>query len=210
MASDVHESVSEEHGGEEERLEREATSLGIGARVRHARLMRGSRMKDLAEKANCSESLISKIENEKIQPSLNVLRRICEALGITVGELFAAPEDEDQIVTRRGQRPVAELDTLRRGNGLRLERVIPYSKGRLLQGNIHIIAPGGASDGQVSHQGEEVGYVIVGDVELLLGERSYRLGEGDTFSFRSEVPHGYRNVGEEEAQILFVNTPPSF
>ena len=187
-----------------------AGSLGIGGRLRHARLMRGERMKDLADRAGCSESLISKIENEKIQPSIKVLHRICGALEMTFGELFAAPGEPDQVVTRRGQRPVVEFDPLRRGEGVRLERVIPYGRGHLLQSNIHVIAPGGSSEGQIVHHGEEVGYVIAGDVELTLGKRNYRMSEGDSFCFRSDVPHGYRNCGETEARILFVNTPPTF
>ena len=91
-----------------------------------------------------------------------------------------------------------------------MERVIPYEKGRLLQSNIHIIEPGGSSFGMISHEGEEVGYVIAGEIELFLGDNSYRLSTGDTFCFRSEIGHGYRNAGSKEARVLFVNTPPTF
>jgi ribosome-binding protein aMBF1 (putative translation factor) len=45
----------------------------IGTRLRHARLMQGARLKDVADQAGCSESLVSKIENNKLEPSLQVL-----------------------------------------------------------------------------------------------------------------------------------------
>lgn len=182
----------------------------VGTRLRHARLLAGARLKDIAEAANCSESLLSKLENNKIQPSLNMLARICDALHLTIGELFATPDAAHDVVLRAGQRMVVELDPLRRGAGIQMERLIPYAKGHLLQGNIHIVAPGGGSDGLVAHEGEEVGYVLAGQVELTLGERTYQIGAGDSFTYRSEIPHGYRNVGDEEARILFINTPPSF
>ncbi len=184
-------------------------SVQIGTRLRHARLMIGARLKDVAEAANCSESLLSKLENNKIRPSLNMLSRICDALNLTIGEVFATPNSEQTVVVREDARVVLDLDPVQ-GKGVRMERLIPYTKGHLLQGSVHVIAVGGGSEGMVTHDGEEVGYLLSGSVELLLGDRVFLINAGDSFIYRSEVPHGYRNVGDEEARIIFVNTPPTF
>lgn len=183
--------------------------IQVGTRLRHARLTLGARLKDVAEAANCSESLLSKLENNKIRPSLNMLARICDALNLTIGQLFETPDAEETVVVRDAARVVVDLDT-GAGKGVRMERIIPYSKGHLLQGTLHVVAPGGGSDGMVVHDGEEVGYVLSGSIELLLADRTYRVNAGDSFIYRSETPHGYRNAGEDEARILFVNTPPTF
>jgi transcriptional regulator with XRE-family HTH domain len=188
----------------------ELARYAIGTRLRHARLVRGSRLKDVADAAGCSESLVSKIENNKVEPSLQVLHKLCSVLKIGLGDLFSLGEEDTPFVTRAGQRAIVEMDPLRRGHGILLERVIPYAKGHLLQSNIHIVAPGGSSFGLISHEGEEVGYVIAGEIDLFLGDKIYPLSAGDTFCFRSELGHGYRNRGEAEARILFVNTPPTF
>ena len=188
----------------------ELARYAIGTRLRHARLVRGSRLKDVADAAGCSESLVSKIENNKVEPSLQVLHKLCSVLKIGLGDLFNREEEETPVVTRGGQRAVVEMDPLRRGHGITLERVIPYAKGHLLQSNIHIVAPGGSSFGLISHEGEEVGYVIVGEIDLFVGDKVYSLSAGDTFCFRSELGHGYRNRGDREARVLFVNTPPTF
>ena len=184
--------------------------LGIGTRLRHARLTRGFRLKDVANAAGCSEGLVSKIENNKLEPSLHVLHKLCEALNIGMGEVFADPEEQNPVVTRPGQRAVIDLDPLRRGSGIRLERLIPYTKGHLLQSNIHIIAPGGSSDGAIAHEGEEVGYVIAGEIELTVDGKPHTLSAGDSFCFASHLPHGYVNIGKSEARIMWVNTPPTF
>ncbi len=167
-------------------------------------------MKDVAAAAGCSESLVSKIENNKLQPSLQVLHKLCSVLEIGLGDLFNPQQEDYPVVARAGQRSIVEMDSLRRGDGICMERVIPYSKGHLLQSNIHKIAPGGSSFGMISHEGEEVGYIIAGEIELFVGDKAYRLSAGDTFCFRSEIGHGYRNRGTTEARILFVNTPPTF
>jgi len=185
-------------------------AAGLGVRLRHARLLLGMRLKEVAAKADCSESLLSKIENEKITPSLLTLRRIANVFGLTLGELFAAPDEAERVVTKAGERPLITFDPLRKGSGITLERLIPYSSHHLLQGNIHIIDPGGGSDGTVQHPGEELGYVLEGTIELKLDGNTFLLNEGDSFTFRSERAHGYRNIGAGRARVLFVNTPPTF
>jgi transcriptional regulator with XRE-family HTH domain len=187
-----------------------AAEVRVGVRIRHARMNAGLRLKDVAAKADCSESLLSKIENDKIVPSLLSLRRVAAALGLTLGELFAKANESERVVSKAGERPVTAFDPLRRGTGVKLERLIPYGPHHLLQGNIHIIARGGRSDGTVQHAGEEVGYVLEGKIELTVDGKAHVLGAGDSFCFRSEQPHGYRNLGRGRARILFINTPPTF
>jgi len=181
----------------------------LGVKLRHARMTKGLRLRDLAEKAECSESMLSKIENGRAVPSLKTLYRIAEALDLTVGQLFAQPAEPNGLVSRGGERPIVHADPLRNGPGLTLERLIPYHQSHLLQGSIHNIAPGG-SGGLVSHEGEEVAYILEGEVEFLVGDEHFLLKAGDSICYRSEKPHGYRNGGAEHARLIVVNTPPSF
>jgi transcriptional regulator with XRE-family HTH domain len=182
----------------------------IGAKVKHGRMVRGITLKQLADEAECSESLLSKIENDKAMPSFSTLHRIAAALGTNVGVLFSAGGEGAQIVSRAGERPVIATDQLRTGKGVQLERLIPYSREYLLQSNIHLIEPGGRTDGSISHAGEEIGYVLEGEIELTIDGNRYRAKTGDSFHFRSELPHAYRNIGTKPARVLWVNTPPTF
>lgn len=182
----------------------------LGTRLRLARRTRGLTLKALAVAADCSESLLSKIENGKASPSLPMLHRLVSALGSNIGWMFEEADGDEGIVFRSGTRPLIALDPLRRGEGISLERVIPYSPGHLLQCNIHHIEAGGRSAGPIRHVGEEVGYVLAGEVELMVGDKVFRLTEGDSFVFDSDLPHAYRNVGTTRASIFWVNTPPTF
>jgi transcriptional regulator with XRE-family HTH domain len=103
--------------------------LAIGTRLRHARLIRGARLIEVAEAAGCSESLVSKIENNKLQPSLQTLHKLCSVLKIGLGELFSPQQDDYPVVTRQGRRTVIEVDPLRRGEGILMERVNPLCEG---------------------------------------------------------------------------------
>jgi transcriptional regulator with XRE-family HTH domain len=182
----------------------------LGPRIKLARQMRGLTLKGLADEAGCSESLLSKIENSKSHPSLPMLHRIVQALAINIGWLFAEVDGEEGMIFRAGARPLIALDPLRRGEGISLERIVPYSSGHLLQCNIHHIEVGGESAGPIQHVGEEVGYVLGGRVELLIASKRFELNPGDSFVFKSELPHSYRNIGDQPASIFWVNTPATF
>ena len=183
---------------------------GLSVRLRLARQMQGMTLKGLAGTTGCSESMLSKIENGRTSPSLPLLHRLAEALGTNIGWMFEENQGEDGTVFRSGERPMIALDPLRRGEGISLERVIPYAPGHLLQCNIHHIEAGGESAGPIQHVGEEVGYVLQGRVDLILDGRTFHLGVGDSFVFASDRPHAYRNPGDAPASIFWVNTPPTF
>lgn len=181
----------------------------VGHRLRYARRKQGLLMKDLAGRVGCSESLISKIERGHATPSLRVLHNIAAVLDISIASLFDAGRDE-QVVQRSGERPVIHLESRTDRGSIDLERLAPFQERTLLEANIHVVEPGAESDGEIAHEGEEVGYVIEGTIELTVDETPYTLRAGDSFYFRSELRHRYRNPGDTVARLLWVNTPPSF
>lgn len=178
----------------------------IGRRIRNLRHIKGLTLKDLADRTLCSESMLSKVENGKAQVSLTLLHRIVQSLDITITALFSESQADQGVVTRAKDRSTFRIDA----NGSRLERLIPPNLGHLLEGNLHILEPGGGSDGILTHEGEEVGYVLNGVLELTVSGVKYLLHSGDSFVYRSEEPHSYRNPGNETTRVLWVSTPPTF
>lgn len=182
----------------------------IGDRIKSLRRIRKMTLKQLAELAKISEGHMSKIENDKTQPSVAVLHRITQALDVTIGLLFDETNGKEQVVSRMGERPVIDLDPVRRGTGICLERIIPHSKDHILQCNIHIIEPDGSSEDHIQHVGEEMGYILEGELELILDDIVYHLHENDSFHFNSSRRHAYRNPGTTRTRVLWANTPPTF
>lgn len=188
----------------------QATLLEIGRSLRNTRIARRMKLKDVAERVGCSVSMLSKIECGKAAPSLRILHRIGAALETSIAALFSAAPERDVVIYRKGERPVVNVDPTGRNAGVSLERLVPFSPQRVLEGNIHHVWPGGDNGGPISHFGEEVGYVIEGRLEFTAGNETFTLGPGDSFFLKSEVLHSYRNVGDCPARILWINTPPTF
>ena len=189
----------------------ERLSPRIGFQLRRARRIKGFRLKDVADKAGLSQSLISKIENNKTSPSLSTLHRVAKALGTSISALFAADESLDQVVQRPQERPIAgKVQSMVEWDGIEAEIIVPYVSGRLLEGFVFIMEPGGHSGGTLQHEGEECGYVLAGRLELVVDRTTYVLNPGDSFFFNSERPHAYRNPGAVKTRVLWINTPPTY
>lgn len=182
----------------------------IGRRLRHTRQLKLLRLKDVAARIGCSESMLSKIECGKTKPSLDMLHRVATALDTSIAALFDPPENSDVVIYTSGKRQTIKIAGANNTDDIRLERLVPFAPGRALEGNIHVVMPGASNGGDIKHQGEEVGYLIQGQIELNIGDQTFVLSAGDSFFFRSDLPHSYRNCGSEIASVVWINTPPTF
>jgi transcriptional regulator with XRE-family HTH domain len=181
--------------------------LQIGARLKHARILAGVLMRELAAKVDCTESMISKIESGRVMPSLPMLQRIVDALGRDLSSFFGSNPSSPGVIQRNGERPIVPTDPIRADSRVAYERLVPFGAGNLLEGNIHIIEPNGAKQDPITHQGETLGFVLEGQVELTIESTTYQLNAGDSFFFKNHLTNSYRNPGPDTARIIWVNTP---
>lgn len=193
-----------------------ALALELGRNIRALRKGRSMTLEQLATRAELSVSFLSLIERGKKKPSLSALQSIAGALGMEVGWFFAEhaasdPLERAHVVRKAFRRKIAytnlaETDYLGEVHYL----LSPNIDGKLAMVMMEI-APGCSSgDDLFSHDGEEVGYVLTGELTLELDERELKLGAGDSFGFEGKIPHRYNNKGTEPLQFVLVNTPVIF
>jgi transcriptional regulator with XRE-family HTH domain len=187
-----------------------AGHLKVGERLHLARMARGLRMREVAEAAGCSVSLISKYESDSALPSLATLHKIVGILGTNISALFDPPDSTTGIVTRASQRKTITMEGPAGAGCFSLEMLITHLEGRQLQSMIYIIPPNAGNPEPVRHAGEETGYVLEGMLDLIVDGRSYLLAAGDAFAFSSQRAHHFRNPGKMTTRVLWVNTPPTF
>ncbi|WP_373683751.1 cupin domain-containing protein [Mycobacterium sp. KBS0706] len=189
--------------------------MDIGGRLRRLREEHGLSQRELARRAGVSNATVSLIEQNRASPSIGSLKRVLDGLPLSLAAFFALPEGPEDPVFF----PAAELTEIagRAGGHAAGGELISYRQvgcdlsGRALQILHERLAPG-ADTGPtaLSHAGEEGGVVIRGRVELTVGPRRRILGPGDAYYFQSRLPHRFRVVGEEPAEIVSACTPPSF
>ena len=128
-------------------------------------------------------------------------------LGVGIAGLFGAKETagtgSDPIVTREQQR--AELNLWR--TGISKQLLSPSgSDGRLNLFLVHMEPGGSTGDELYTHDGEEAGLVIEGEMKLTVDAESWTLKQGDSFRFASRRPHRFSNPSSKaKAVVLWVN-----
>jgi transcriptional regulator with XRE-family HTH domain len=185
---------------------KEQEELRLGASVRRMREERSLSLKQLAAKAEVSESFISQVERGVANPSVSSLRRIAGALGTSIGALFEGRQ-MNGIVVRAGDRPRL-MHPQRKWHDFLLT---PQSA-RRLQVILSVIEPGEGSGGKpYRHDSdEECVIVLKGRLEFRIKDESYLLEEGDSLTFESRLPHWNRNLGHTKTEVLWIITPPSY
>jgi transcriptional regulator with XRE-family HTH domain len=178
----------------------------IGIRLKTLRLARGLSQRRLAMLAGVSNATVSLIEHGRTDPSMGLLKRILDGLGVSFAEFFASAAigDEKYFYTQD------ELSEISSGS-ISYRQVGSDLSGSQLQILYERYRPG-ADTGQsmLSHDAEEGGIVLKGRLEITVGEQVQTLSAGDAYRFNSRLPHRFRNTGNEECVIVSACTPPSF
>jgi transcriptional regulator with XRE-family HTH domain len=179
----------------------------FGDKIRFIREKKGLTLKEVAEKVQVSESLISQIERNRVSPSIDTLMSIIQILDIDLEYLFKDFRTNKKVsLIRAGER-----------NKLVMHDVTYYQLSVLDEGAAeHAIEAfllriePGKEKGDITygHKGNELGFILTGTGELLYGTEVYQLEKGDSISFPSDIPHILRNNGREVLEALWVVTPP--
>jgi transcriptional regulator with XRE-family HTH domain len=181
----------------------------LGQMIRETRKARELTLQQLAEATNLSVGHLSEIERGIASPAITTLHDIAKALGVTVGWFFQNEEGVDPaergLIVRAANRRSLGYST-----GISDQLLSPHLQGQL-EMLLSRFPPGtGSGDTPYTHRGEEAGIVIQGVMQLWIGDKTFVLQAGDSFSFASTTPHRYQNVGTEEAVVIWAITPPSF
>ncbi len=176
----------------------------IGDRLRATRRRSAYTLKQVAEKTDLSVSFLSAVERGTTGLSISTLRRLTSFYGVTVLDLLDSRESGSRLL-RVLDRPVLPTST----RGVRIEQL---AVGTLqMEPQLFSVQPGAGSDGAYDHAGEEFIFALRGSFEIWLDEREhYLLEPGDSLYFPSTLPHRWRNPGPGQADLLWVNTPPTF
>jgi transcriptional regulator with XRE-family HTH domain len=182
---------------------------GIGEQVRQLRRAKGITLQELAGRIAMSIGYVSQIERGRSVLTVESLMRISDALGVPLHYFFSpvatVPSAERDVVVRAGERKQLSFP----GLGITDELMSPDLAGPL-EMLFSTIEPGGDSGEPYSHAGAEAGVVISGTLDLWVGERFFRLEQGDSFSFKSTIPHRCANPTRKPTRVVWVITPPSY
>ena len=177
--------------------------MNLGNKLKELRISNDLTLQELASRSELTKGFLSQVERNLTSPSISTLEDILEALGTNLAEFFQE-DNEEQIVFHIQDFFEDEHDEYK------IEWIIPNAQKNEMEPILLTLYPKHKSRIMESHSGEEFGYVLKGNVVLIRDNKKYKLKAKETFYINGKTSHYLENIGNSEAKILWVTTPPMF
>jgi len=173
----------------------------IGGRLKEIRTQMGISQRELASRAGLTNGMISLIETNKASPTVASLIKVLNAIPMSVVDFFQSGETDVKKVFFD-----VDEQTDVGSNNVRLMLVGGKNAGGQIE-LIHETYPPGTDTGRemMSHEGEEGGFIVHGEIEVTIGAETRLLKAGEAYFFDTKTPHRFRNASSEICEIVSGN-----
>jgi transcriptional regulator with XRE-family HTH domain len=177
----------------------------IGRKLKNSRLERDQTIQMLAELSGVSSNMISRIERGLTIPSVELLLKLADALGLSLNYFVEEAEKGTDIVhTLKGKgesifffeekHHVASLTYGLRDSGFSvfIDTLDPYCN---------------SGEGEMAQKGEEFALVLDGTILFTVDGEEFLLGKGDSIALKASILHRWENPAGIPARVLWVVSP---
>jgi transcriptional regulator with XRE-family HTH domain len=171
----------------------------IGPHVRTLRKARSMTLAQLSERSGVSVAMLSKLERDERIPSVVITWRIAEALGVPLSRLLGIDEAKEVIVIPKKRRKVFRDPA----TGFERHILSPIFPTRGLEFLLGVLPSKGRSGLVPAHQKSVEEYVVAarGVLIVIVGDKRYRLEEGDAIYYDASVDHEFFNPTRRKCEF---------
>lgn len=172
--------------------------VALGQRIRKRRQQMSMTLQDLSRACGVSASYLSQVERDAAVPTLGTLAEIAAALDVAIDHFIATPRQVDSV-TRADERSRFSVA----GNSVVYERIGADFPSHELSSFLLNIPPHYRSE-TIQHSGEEIIFVLDGEILQMVDGQSFLLRTGDSIHYLGQQPHSYSNPGDGPARLLWI------
>ncbi|MEC3875117.1 helix-turn-helix domain-containing protein [Chryseobacterium salviniae] len=177
--------------------------IGIGKRIKDIRKESGLTINELANRANVSNGLISRIENGRTIPSLPVLLDLIQSLDIDASYFFEGVEKDStskfMYIPRENQHIIEkEIEA----QGFTYMHIFSKSLNSLGFEAVLLTLEPNSKREKVITDAWEFKYILKGKVKYLIDQEEIILSEGDALYFNGRHPHVPVSISHESCVML--------
>ncbi|MEG1613268.1 MAG: cupin domain-containing protein [Clostridia bacterium] len=177
--------------------------MEIGCKLKQLRLQCGFTQEELADRCELTKGYISQLENDLTLPTLPTLSDLMLALGSDLKTFFSEDTDE-QIVFKAD-------DFIKKDNiDHQITWLVPNCQKNEMEPIYIEIQPNSTLSKDMPHEGEEFGYVIDGEIEIVIGDKKHKCRKNESFYYTSNKVHYLINNTNKISKIIWVSSPPTF
>lgn len=174
----------------------------VGRSLRKLRTQRGLSLERLAVASGVSRAMLSQIELGQSAPTINSVWKITKALEVPFSALVGQTERGAAVLRGKDAKVLESKD-----GAFTSRALFPFGGERRVEFYELTLRPNGAEQADAHAPGTLENLVVQsGRLELVLGEQTHALNEGDALFFQADVPHTYRNPGAEATKVYLVMT----
>jgi transcriptional regulator with XRE-family HTH domain len=170
----------------------------VAENLRRRRKARGMSLDDLARASGVSRAGLSQIETQKTNPTVGILWKIANGLGLPFADLIAEPASTAHVVRNRPEQVLRSVDGKFSSRPLAPSGASPLVELYELTFQVDTVHTSEAH----AFGTREIVAVIEGTLRLSVGsDVTYILTQGDSVSFLADVAHSYGNAGTSVLRV---------
>ena len=178
----------------------------VGKKLKSIRLKSDMTIQELASKSKVSSNMISRVERGLTIPSVEILMKLAAVFDKSINYFVEEVSTTHEIVfSSPGQRDTTVYDDEKNmhtesfTSGLRDPQFMSFL----------CTVPTGGTSGQkhMHHPGDELIFLVEGQLKVTIAGEVYALKAGDSLSFKSHLPHRWDNIGDGDARIIWTLSP---
>ena len=179
--------------------------IDLGSRLKALRTRRGLAQKELAKRVGVTPSTISQVESNLIYPSLPALFKMAEVLAVDVGTFFKGGPDSDAKAVFTDA-DASDIQFTGAGRDKLTGRLLtPLDFDPPAEPFLMEIDPGAKIPTHFFvHKGDEMGYLIQGELQMKLEKSTHLVRTGELIYLRRSIPSQWENPGPEPARLLWI------
>ncbi len=184
--------------------------MNLGERIRTIRKQKKITLVELSKLTGVAQASLSRIETGIMNGTVESHRKIAEALGMNIAELYAGLDPKLSEITLRSDKDTKKQAEVK-GDNVRLELLTTQLSTRKFA-PILISMPQHASltFEKLERGTEKFLWVQNGSITVTLNNTDYTLTQNETLYFDASFSHIIKNNGTTEAKVLSVTSPSNF
>ncbi len=176
--------------------------IKLGTLIRNLRIQQNRTIQQISERCNLSKSMISKIETNKVFPSVATLIKLADALGTKVSALL---EKNDHYGSIHISSSTSENQTVLTERGYNIFPFASEYHNKKMQPFLFVVRKGEVKEHHLAHTGEEFIYILDGLMKFQVGDVEYYMNKGDALYFNALERHQVIPVSDTAKYInIFV------
>ncbi len=174
-------------------------------RLKGLREMEDISVSDMANALGVSEADYLEYEDGKRDFSISFLHNCAKQLGVDFVDIITgeSPKLSSYTVVHKDER-----QTIERRRGFTYNHLNPNFKGKIVEA-FEVFCPYSEAEHKMgiplsTHKGQEMDFILEGELDIVVDGHIERLGPGDTLYMDSSIPHGMNAVGREGCRFIAI------